>query len=76
MNSSTKFYNSAPVLSLLLARIFYSANWFNVASIFYLIATDFKQDISTLGLVTSSLYPRGRSFPSACGNSGSKIQCK
>ena len=40
--------------SLLLARIFYSANWFNVASIFYLIATDFKQDISTLGLVTSS----------------------
>ncbi|CAN5242965.1 MFS transporter [soil metagenome] len=54
MNSSTKFYNSTPVLSLLLARIFYSANWFNVASIFYLIATDFKQDISTLGLVTSS----------------------
>ena len=54
MNSSTKFYNSAPVLSLLLARIFYSANWFNIASIFYLIATDFKQDISTLGLVTSS----------------------
>ena len=54
MNSSTKFYNSAPVLSLLLARIFYSANWFNVASIFYIIATDFKQDISTLGLVTSS----------------------
>ena len=54
MNSSTKFYNSAPVLSLLLARILYSANWFNIASIFYLIAMDFKQDISTLGLVTSS----------------------
>lgn len=54
MNSSTKFYNSPPVLSLLLARIFYSANWFNIASIFYLIAMDFKQDISTLGLVTSS----------------------
>lgn len=54
MNSSTKFYNSAPVLSLLLARIFYSANWFNVASIFYLIALDFKQDISMLGLVTAS----------------------
>jgi MFS family permease len=54
MNSSTKFYNSAPVLSLLLARIFYSANWFNMASIFYLIAMDFKQDVSTLGLITSS----------------------
>jgi MFS family permease len=39
---------------LLLARIFYSANWFNIASIFYLIAYDLKQDISMLGLVTSS----------------------
>jgi MFS family permease len=39
---------------LLLARIFYSANWFNIASIFFLIAYDLKQDISMLGLVTSS----------------------
>ena len=54
MNSTRKNYFSTQVLSLLLARIFYSANWFNIASIFYLIAYDLKQDISMLGLVTSS----------------------
>jgi MFS family permease len=54
MNSTRKNYFSTQVLSLLLARIFYSANWFNIASIFFLIAYDLKQDISMLGLVTSS----------------------
>ena len=54
MNSPQKIRFSTQVLSLLLARIFYSANWFNIASIFYLIAYDLKQDISMLGLVTSS----------------------
>ncbi|MGC2386926.1 MAG: MFS transporter [Nitrososphaeraceae archaeon] len=54
MNSTQKIRFNTQVLSLLLARIFYSANWFNIASIFYLIAYDLKQDISMLGLVTSS----------------------
>jgi MFS family permease len=54
MNSTQKIHFSTQVLSLLLARVFYSANWFNIASIFYLIAYDLKQDISMLGLVTSS----------------------
>ena len=54
MNSTQKIHFNTQVLSLLLARIFYSANWFNIASIFYLIAYDLKQDISMLGLVTSS----------------------
>jgi MFS family permease len=54
MNSTQKIRFNTQVLSLLLARIFYSANWFNIASIFYLIANDLKQDISMLGLVTSS----------------------
>ena len=54
MNSTQKIRFNNQVLSLLLARIFYSANWFNIASIFYLIAYDLKQDISMLGLVTSS----------------------
>jgi MFS family permease len=54
MNSTQKSYFSAQVFSLLLARIFYSANWFNIASIFFLIAYDLKLDISMLGLVTSS----------------------
>jgi MFS family permease len=54
MNSSQKSYFGFQVFSLLLARIFYSANWFNIASIFFLIAYDLKLDISMLGLVTSS----------------------
>jgi MFS family permease len=54
MNSTRKSYFSFQVFSLLLARIFYSANWFNIASIFFLIAYDLKLSISMLGLVTSS----------------------
>jgi MFS family permease len=46
--------NRPSVFSLIVARILYSINWFNVASIFYFIAADFKQDISMLGLITSS----------------------
>jgi MFS family permease len=46
--------NRHSVFSLIVARILYAINWFNVASIFYFIAADFKQDISMLGLITSS----------------------
>ena len=45
---------SAPVLSLIFARVLYAINWFNISSIFYLILIDFRQDISMLGLVTAS----------------------
>ena len=54
MNSKRKNYRNAQVVSLLLAREFYSANWFNIAAIFFLIALDLEQDISRLGLVTAS----------------------
>ena len=40
--------------SLLLARIIYAVNWFNIASIFYLIALDFKEDIAMLGIISAS----------------------
>jgi MFS family permease len=46
-------FSSPAILSLIFARILYAVNWFNISSIFYLIATDFKQDISMLGLVTA-----------------------
>jgi MFS family permease len=45
--------SSAAVLSLILARILYTVNWFNIASTFYLMAIEFKQDVSMLGLVTA-----------------------
>jgi MFS family permease len=39
---------------LLFARVIYAINWFNIASIFPHIASDFKQDISLLGLLSTS----------------------
>ncbi|HEU4823024.1 MAG TPA: MFS transporter [Nitrososphaeraceae archaeon] len=54
MNSERKSYISIQVLSLLLARVLYSTNWFNIGSVFFLMAVDLKQNISMLGLVTSS----------------------
>jgi MFS family permease len=40
--------------SLMLARIVYTINWFNIASIFYLIASDFGENIAMLGIVSAS----------------------
>ena len=51
--SSFKQVFSLPVTSIILARIMYAVNWFNISSIFYLILNDFRQDVSMLGLVTS-----------------------
>ena len=42
------------VFTLLLARIQYTINWFNISSIFYFIALDFNLDINSLGLITMS----------------------
>lgn len=41
-------------LSIMLARVVYTVNWFNIASIFYLIASDFKENISMLGIISAS----------------------
>jgi len=41
-------------LTLMVARIIYTINWFNIASIFYLIALDFREDIAMLGIITAS----------------------
>jgi MFS family permease len=45
---------SRVVFILLLARIQYTINWFNISSIFYFIALDFNLNINTLGLITTS----------------------
>ena len=41
-------------ISLMLARVVYTINWFNIASIFYLVASDFKEDIGMLGIISAS----------------------
>jgi MFS family permease len=46
--------NRSAVSSLLFARVIYAINWFNIASIFSHIASDFDQDVSLLGLLTTS----------------------
>jgi MFS family permease len=53
-SSVVRVFSSGPVFSLLVARVLYAINWFNISSIFYLIAIDFGQDISMLGLITAS----------------------
>ena len=45
---------SKVIFTLLLARIQYTINWFNISSIFYFIALDFNLNINTLGLITTS----------------------
>ena len=50
----TSIIFSKVVFILLLARIQYTINWFNVSSIFYFISLDFNLNINTLGLITTS----------------------
>ena len=47
------FIFSKIVITLLLARIQYTINWFNISSIFYFFALDFNLDINALGLITT-----------------------
>jgi len=46
--------NKIATLSLMLARVVYTINWFNIASIFYFVASDFKENIAMLGIISAS----------------------
>ena len=46
--------NRAAVASLILGRVVYGINWWNIAAVFSLIASEFQQDISGLGVVTAA----------------------
>jgi len=48
--------NRAAVLSLILCRIVYAINWFNLAAVFSFAASDLNQNVSGLGLVTAMFY--------------------
>lgn len=48
--------NHAAITSLVFGRVAYAINWLNVAAIFSLIASEMKQDVSGLGLVTAAFY--------------------
>ena len=44
--------SDAAASSLIIARIIYGVNWFNVAAIFPFIALEFNKDVSLLGSIT------------------------
>jgi MFS family permease len=46
--------NKTATLSLMLARVVYTINWFNMASVFYFVASDFKENIAMLGIISAS----------------------
>ena len=48
--------NIAASSSLIIARIFYGVNWFNVAAIFPLLMLDFEQDIALLGSISAAFF--------------------
>jgi MFS family permease len=51
-----KVVNRGAFWSLLTTRVVYAINWYNIASIFSLIAVEFGQGVSGLGALTSSFY--------------------
>jgi MFS family permease len=42
--------------SLIIARIVYGINWFNIAAIFPLVALEFNKDVSLLGSVSAAFF--------------------
>ncbi len=48
--------NRVAVSSLMLSRIIYAVNWYNMASVFSLVAFDFKEGVSGLGAIAGSFY--------------------
>ena len=43
-------------LSLIVARIVYGINWFNISAIFPLIALEFEKDVSLLGSMSAAFF--------------------
>jgi MFS family permease len=42
--------------SLIIARIVYGINWFNISAIFPLIAVEFNKDVSLLGSISAAFF--------------------
>src|SRR5437016_9158793 len=48
--------NRGAFLSLFVSRIPYAINWFNAASVFAIMAPEFREGVSGLGALTASFY--------------------
>lgn len=51
-----KILNKPAIASLVLSRVVYAVNWYNVAAVFSFVAHDFGQNVSGLGLATASFF--------------------
>lgn len=51
-----KMNNRAAVASLILGRVIYAVNWYNMAAVFALTASELNQNVSGLGFITSAFY--------------------
>lgn len=56
MNLRVGVVNRAAVASLILGRIVYAVNWYNLAAVFSLTASELHQNVAGLGLVTAAFY--------------------
>lgn len=48
--------NGVAVTSLILGRIVYAVNWYSMAAVFSLVASELKYDVSGLAVVTAAFY--------------------
>jgi len=48
--------NHIALTSLILGRVMYAVNWYNMAAVFSLVALELKQDVSGLGFVTAAFF--------------------
>lgn len=48
--------NHVAIVSLILGRIVYAVNWYSLAAVFSLTASELNQNVSGLGLVTAAFY--------------------
>jgi len=51
-----RIVNRGAVASLILSRVIYAINWYNIAAVFTFIAADLHQNVSGLGVLTASFY--------------------
>lgn len=56
MSVHRSMINRGVLTSLILGRIVYAVNWFNLAAVFSLMASELNQNVSGLGLVTATFY--------------------
>src|SRR4030067_1118019 len=56
MDMRQSMVNRVAFTSLILGRIVYAVNWFNLAAVFSLMSSELNQNVSGLGLVTATFY--------------------